>query len=80
MKKIRCFIIDFCHTATVILVGFAAWKLVRHWRTGCAEKTGHTIDASIKTAADKLERPRLHWKNGPIAALGKIWEKALMRS
>ncbi len=56
MKKIRRLVIDLFHTTTVILIGFAAWKIVRHWRAGCAEKTGHTIDTSIKTAADKLEK------------------------
>jgi hypothetical protein len=52
-------------------VGFAAWKLVRHWRTGCAEKTGHTIDASIKTAADKLEKTAIALEEWADSGLGE---------
>jgi hypothetical protein len=54
MKKIRCFIRDLYHIATVIGVAFATWKIVRRWRAGQAEKTGHNLDASIKTAAEKI--------------------------
>jgi hypothetical protein len=71
MTKIRCFIIDFYHTATVILIGFAAWKIVRHWRVGCAEKTGHAIDISIKAAADKLEKTAVALEEWADSGLGE---------
>jgi hypothetical protein len=82
MNKIRCFVIDVYHTATVILVGFAAWKLVHHWRAGCAEKTGDAIDASIKTAADKLGKTAIaleEWAdNGLGEKLGKRVDEVLI--
>jgi hypothetical protein len=56
MNKIRCFIRDLYHLAFVGGIAFAAWKLVRHWRAGFWEKTGQNIEASIKTAAEKLEK------------------------
>jgi hypothetical protein len=56
MKKIRCYISDLYRLAFVIGTGFATWKLVRHWRAGRGEKAGHDIDASIRTAAEKLEK------------------------
>jgi hypothetical protein len=56
MKKIRCYIRDLYHLAFVIGTGFATWKLVRHWRAGRGEKAGHDIDASIRRAAEKLEK------------------------
>ena len=56
MKKIRCFIRDIYHIATIAGVAFATWKIVRHWRTGVGEKAGHDVDASIRSAAEKLEK------------------------
>ena len=56
MKKIRCYIRDLYHLATVIGIGIATWKLVRHWHTGFAKKTGHDLDASIRASAEKLEK------------------------
>jgi hypothetical protein len=56
MKKIRCYIRDLYHLATIIGIGIAAWKLVRHWRAGFAKKTGHDLDASIRASAEKLEK------------------------
>jgi hypothetical protein len=56
MKKIRCYIRDLYHIATITGVAFATWKIVRHWRTGRGEKAGHDIDASIRSAAEKLEK------------------------
>jgi hypothetical protein len=56
MKKIRGYINDFYHLAFVLGTGFAAWKLVRHWRAGRGEKAGHDIDSSIRKAAEKLEK------------------------
>lgn len=48
--------------ATVAGIAFVAWKLVRHWRAGTAEKTGHAIDASINAAAEKLEKTAISLK------------------
>jgi hypothetical protein len=56
MKKIRCYIRDLYQLATVIGIGIATWKLVRHWRVGFAKKTGHDLDASIRASAEKLEK------------------------
>jgi hypothetical protein len=56
MNKIRCYIRDLYHLAFVSGIAFATWKLVRHWRAGFAEKTGHDLDASIRGAAEKLEK------------------------
>lgn len=56
MKKIRGYINDVYRLAFVIGTGFATWKLVRHWRAGRGEKAGHDIDASIRKAAEKLEK------------------------
>ena len=56
MNKIRWYIHDLYHLAFVGGFAFAAWKLVRHWRAGFGEKTGHNLDVSIRAAAEKLEK------------------------
>jgi hypothetical protein len=55
-KSLRFYIRTFYRIATLIGLGFGAWKLVRHWRAGLAEKTGHTFDVSIRTTAERLEK------------------------
>jgi hypothetical protein len=54
MNKIRCYLNDFYHIATVIGIVFVTWKIARHWHAGPAEKAGQTIDKSIRAAAEKL--------------------------
>jgi hypothetical protein len=56
LKMIRRSIRDGIRIVTLIGIGFGAWKLVRHWRAGLAEKTGHNLDASIRTTAERLEK------------------------
>jgi hypothetical protein len=56
MKKMRLYIRDLYYLVTIAGVTFAAWKVVRHWRTGMGKKAGHDIDSSIRSAAEKLEK------------------------
>jgi hypothetical protein len=56
MKKLRHYIGDLYRLAFVVGTGFATWKVVRHWQTGRGKKAGHDIDASIRKAAEKLEK------------------------
>jgi hypothetical protein len=67
MNKIKCYFVRIYRITTVIGIGFVAWKIVRHWRAGMAEKTGRAIDASIKVAARKLEKTAIaleEWADG----------------
>jgi hypothetical protein len=81
MKKIRCYIRDLYHLAFISCIAFAAWKFVCHWRAGCGEKTGHNIDASIKAAAEKLEKTAValeKWaESGAGGNLGKDVDEVL---
>jgi hypothetical protein len=45
--------------------------LVRHWRAGRAEKTGHVLDSSIKVAADKLEKTAVVLEKWAESGLGE---------
>ena len=56
LKNIRRTIRSIIRLAILAGLGFAAWKLVRHWHSGLAEKTGHNLDASIKATAERLEK------------------------
>lgn len=56
MNKNRCTIIDLYQVLTLSGVAFATWKFAHYWHAGLADKTGHTIDVTIATAAKKLEK------------------------
>lgn len=77
MNKIRCYVSDFYHITTAILITFATWKLVRHWHAGFAEKTGRAIDASISAAAEKLEKTALALEDGAESGLGETLGKGI---
>jgi ferritin-like metal-binding protein YciE len=42
--------------AALVGIVYGTWKVIRQWRAGRAEKTGHAIDASISAAAKKIEK------------------------
>ena len=73
-----------CRMLTFIGIVFGAWKLVRHWHAGKAEKTGHAIDASISAAAKKLEKAAValeEWAGGSRSEnLGKGLDGVLMET
>jgi hypothetical protein len=50
---------------------------VRHWHAGLAEKTGHTIDASIRAGAEKLENTAIALENGAELGMGEYLGKGL---
>jgi hypothetical protein len=71
MDKFRCYVRDVYHIATVIGITFATWKVVRHWRAGFAENTGHTIDSSVKAAAEKLEKTAITLEKWAAGGMGE---------
>ena len=75
MNKIRSFVNRSCQVVAAVGTFISLWKLARCWRTGCAERTGHIIDASISAAAKKLEKTlndiELQADNGLGESLGK---------
>jgi len=71
MKKIRCLVYELNRTAGFVVLGFAGWMLVRHWRAGRAEKTGHALDSSIKLAAAKLEKTAVVLEKWAESGLGE---------
>jgi hypothetical protein len=77
MNKIRCYIRDLYQMATIMGIAFATWKLVRHWHAGCAEKTGHDLDATITTTAEKLEKTAIALEEWADSGMGKNLGKDL---
>ena len=65
-------------------IGVGAWKLVRHWQKGQAEKAGHVIDASVGAAAKKLEGAAStveKWADGGLGEnLGKGLDKIVIET
>lgn len=82
MKKIRGLLVDAYRLIAVLGVAFTAWKIVRHWHAGFAEKTGHTIDTSVRAAAEQLEKTAIaleEWADrGRGENLGKSVDEVLM--
>lgn len=82
LKRIRHTVRDLFRIATLAGLGFAAWKLVRHWRSGLAEKTGHNLDASIRATAERLEKTATKlekWANNHQSeAMGKGLDGVLL--
>jgi hypothetical protein len=82
MKKLKCRIMSVYHGIILMGMAFAAWKIVRVWQTGLAEKTGHTVDASLNAAAKKLEKTAIAleaWSAGGVGEnLGKGVDEILM--
>lgn len=71
MKTLVCYIKSFYRIAAMCGLGFVAWKIIRHWHSGLAEKTGRTIDASIGAAAQKLEMTAIALEKGADSGLGE---------
>jgi hypothetical protein len=68
--------------ATAGFFVFTAYKLARNWHEGFAEKTGHVIDSSISTAAEKLEQTAValeEWAGSGFGEnMGKDIDKMVM--
>jgi hypothetical protein len=77
MNKIRLYVHDLYHIATISGIAFVTWKVVRHWRNGFAEKTGHTIDASVRHAAEKLEKTAITLEKWADSGMGRNLGKGL---
>lgn len=77
MNKIRCCIVNVYHIVILIGISFAAWKVVRYWHAGLAEKKGHAIDASINAAAEKLEKTAIALEEWADTGLGENLGKGL---
>jgi hypothetical protein len=82
MSRVKRCCVGFYRLATFAAVAFTISKLVRHWHAGLAEKTGHAIDASVRAAAEKLEKTAIaleEWgENGMGENLGKGLDDVLV--
>ena len=56
MNSIKCTIIGMYRIMTLSAMAYVTWKIVHYWQKGFAGKTGHTIDASVSAAAEKIEK------------------------
>jgi hypothetical protein len=61
----------------IVGLGVGAWKLVRHWQKGQAEKAGHVIDASVSAAAKKFEEAASTVEKWAEGGLGENLGKGL---
>jgi hypothetical protein len=56
MNKIGSFFVVLLGILAAVLITILTFKLARRRHPGVAEKAGNVIDASIRAAADKLEK------------------------
>jgi len=71
MNKIKGYFIDSYRIVTAMCIAFTTCKLICSWHKGCAKKTGYSIDASIRAAAEKLEKTAMVLENVSGSGIGE---------
>ena len=77
MKCFKWYVVNVCRLILAAMMGFAAWKIVTHWKAGCAEKTGHDADAAINATAEKLEKAAIALEECADGGLGENLGKGI---
>lgn len=72
MNNTKCCMADFCRVISLVGLGLAAWKIIMHVHKGEAKQAGHSIDATINAAAEKLEKT--------ASALEELSQKGLAKN